>query len=293
MERYVDKFLNSMKVDGASKCTIKAYGRDLSSFCKFFDGRSVEDLTYSDIRDWANNLEESGLSATTRARNTSSVKSFFRYLVNMGVLIRNPTELLSSPKIEKKQPVVITSEQAVSVLFHAKNDGSNEQTWFRDYTVIAVLLYTGVRREELTNIRISDVDLDLDHILIHGKGNKQRTVYFNDVLHAVLGEYLHVYRSFLKKSVTSDYLFPSMKSDKLSVRQVNNIVDKFLDEAGAKKRGLSVHALRKRFATTLFQKTHDIALTSKMLGHSSPTVTMRYVNMDEDVMRNAAMSITF
>lgn len=293
MESYIEGFLNTMRVDGASKCTISAYSQDLKEFCSFFGGKTIEGIMYSDIRDWASEMERRGLSASTRTRHISCIKSFFRYLVGIGVIDTSPVDRLSAPKAEKKQPVVITKEQAGDVLFRAKNGGANENTWFRDYAVMAVLLYTGARREELTNISVSDVDLERDQILIHGKGNKQRTVYVNDVLHAVLAEYMYAYRGMLKKAYGSSYLFPSMKSEKLSVRQVNNIVDRFLEEAGAKKKGLSVHAMRKRFATTLFQMTHDIALTSKMLGHSSPTVTMRYVQMDEEAMRSAAMSVSF
>lgn len=293
MDKYVNEFLESLKADGKSKCTIDAYRLDLKGFYEYFNCVELDVIRYSDLREWVNNMENKGLSANTRARKISAVKSFFKYLSKMELVYRNPANGLETPKLEKKQPVVISNEDASEILFYAKNDGGSEMFYFRDYSIMAVFLFTGIRREELTNITLNDVDLKNGTILIHGKGNNQRTVYINETLYAILSEYIKVYRKRISKSKNSVFLFPSCCSEKVSVRTVNNIVNKFFEAAGIKQKGVSAHILRKRFATTLFQKTNDIALTSKMLGHSSPTVTMRYVIMDEDSMRNAANCVNF
>lgn len=154
-------------------------------------------------------------------------------------------------------------------------------------------MYTGIRREELTNIMLTDINFSNSTILIHGKGNKQRKVYINDNLRPILSEYVLSHRSALNSASTSRYLFPSIKSEHASVGTVNNIINHFFDEAGIKQRGISAHILRKRFATTVYNNTNDIALTSKMLGHSSPSVTMRYVSIDENNMRNAAVAVNY
>lgn len=290
---YLESFLDAMKADGKSKCTLSAYKADITRFLDFFSDMELDNIRYSDLRRWANFMEDEGFSATTRCRKISSVKSFFRYLCRMEAVIRNPTEGFEFPKVEKKQPVVITNDQASDLLFHAKNDGGSENLWFRDYAIIATFLFTGIRREELTNIAIDDVNFKANKILIHGKGSKQRTVYMNDTLRKILSEYISNYRERIRKSKNSKFLFPTFKADRVSVSTVNNIVNKFFKSAGIKKDGVSAHILRKRFATSLFENTHDIALTSKMLGHSSPTVTMRYVVIGEDSMRNAAMTVNF
>lgn len=293
MRYLIESFINTMKTDGKSKCTIKAYGFDLKEFSEFFIDRKVSDLRYYDLNCWCNNLEKKGFSNSSRARKIAAVKSFFRYLMKMEIIDKNPSDGLSGPKIEKCQPKVITMEEAKELLFHARNDGSNEMFYFRDYTIMAVFLYTGVRREELTNILLSDVNLKQNTILIHGKGDKQRTVYINDTLHSVLSEYVSFYRGRLSKAQNSNYLFPSSKSEKISVSTVNNIVNKVFESAGIKQKGISAHILRKRFATSVFESVGDIALTSKLLGHSSPTVTMRYVAMDENSMRKATNCVNF
>lgn len=293
MKSLINNFLESLKADGKSKCTLQAYKLDLHEFAAFFDGLNISEIRYADLKRWSNHLESKGICASSRARKIAAIKSFFRYLMKIEVIDRNPTEGFESPKQEKKQPIVISMEEAAELLFHARNDGGNSMIWFRDYTIIAVFLYTGIRREEITNISLSDIDLKQNTILIHGKGNKQRTVYINDSLHIILSEYLLYYRGLLSKSKSSKFLFPSAKSDKLSLASINNIVNRFFESSGIKRNGISVHALRKRFATSVFENTGDIALTSKLLGHSSPTVTMRYVNMDEDSMRQATNCVNF
>lgn len=293
MKNYIDSFVNSLKADGKSKCTIESYGLDLNKFAEFFDGRDIKDIRYADLRDWVNSMEENGLSASSRARHISSVKSFYRYLVKMEVIENNPSDVLDIPKIEKKQPVVISIDEASDLLYNARNDGGSDTIWFRDYAILATFLFTGVRREELTNIKLENVDLKKNKILIHGKGSKQRYIYVNDMLNSILAEYIAYHRGKIGMSKKSEYLFPSTKRAKMCLATVNNIVNAMMEKTGIKKPGVSAHILRKRFATSAFEATHDIATVSKLLGHSSPTVTTRYVVMGEDDMKNAAMAVSF
>lgn len=293
MQNAINGFINSLLADGKSPCTVSAYKGDLSGFEKFVASMSLTMVKYADLREWADGLSADGLSAATRARKISAVKSFFRYCFKMGLTATNPADGLECPKIERKQPKVISSSDASNVLQSVCNGHSGNVTWFRDYAILSTFLYTGIRREELTNIKLTDVDLDRRSILIHGKGSKQRYVYINDNLLAVLSEYTEGHRRLFKTAARSEYFFPSTMSVKLSLKTVNNIVNKAFEQAGIKENGVSAHILRKRFATSVFQATADIATTSKLLGHSSPTVTMRYVVIDENTMRAAANTVNF
>lgn len=292
MEKYINSFLTAIGAQGKSKCTIEAYRCDLEQFSNAMD-KELAEIRYADLQEWTNNMAGGGLTASTRARKISAVKSFFRYLMKMEVIDRNPADGLETPKIEKKEPKVISMDDASEILFAAKNSGDSEHTWFRNYAIMSVFLFTGIRREELTNIKLAAIDMDGRKILIHGKGSKQRTVYMNDMLHSVLSEYVMAYRKYLKPAEKSEYLFPSSQADKMSVRTVNKIVNEMFEKAGIKEDGISAHILRKRFATTVFNNTHDVATVSKMLGHSSPTVTMRYLAINEDTMRNAVNCVNF
>lgn len=294
MKDLINDFIESLNAGGKSVCTQKAYKYDLLEFSSFLKNDiNIFDLKYYDLKEWSLSLKKAGLSNNTIARKIASVKSFFKYLVKMEKIYINPAESLESPKVERKEPVVITSEEASELLLHARNDGFSEMFFFRDYAIVATFLFTGVRREELTNIKLDDVDLSRNTILINGKGAKQRTVYINDTLHAILSEYILNYRGRLTRAHISKYLFPSAKADKMSVSAVNDVINNVFESAGLKKKGISAHILRKRFATSVFESTGDIATTSKLLGHSSPTVTMRYVVMDENYMRQATNRVNF
>lgn len=297
MYKEIEDFISTIIADGKSECTIRAYRYDLDEFAEFCKENCYEtfaEIKYSDLRCWSNNLEKKGLSAQTRARKVSTIRSFFKYLSKMDYISgKNPADSLEAPKLPKKQPKVISVQKSRALLDFEQENETDKVTWFRDYAIIATFLFTGIRREELTNIKLKDIDLEMNTILIHGKGNKERTVYIGENLHAILSEYLRSYRILLRPAKESVYLFPSIKNPKLCVGSVNNIVNKALKGVGIKEEGVSVHILRKRFATTVFANTKDIATTSKLLGHSSPTVTMRYVLIDENTMRNAANAVSF
>lgn len=290
--KYVDEFIEAIEADGKSQCTVSGYRYDLEKFSNEIE-KDIISVEYSDLRAWANKMSKSGLAATSRARKISAVKSMYKYLKKVGYIHDNPAIDLDTPKLEKKIPKVITADNASDILFHARNDGGTEITYMRDLAIMMTFLYTGVRREEITNIKLKDVDLKSREILIHGKGNKQRSAYINDELLAVLSEYVAAYRKNFSSAVNSEYLFVSIKSEKLSTRAVNNIVNKFMESAGCKEKGMSCHQLRKRMATSAFYATHDLISVQRILGHSSPTVTQRYIASDTDSMRKATMSVSF
>lgn len=297
LNRVIGEFISSQIADGRSKCTIKAYTSDLSDFEGYVTlscDKDLKDINSHDLRLWLNSLSERGLSPQTRARKVSSIRSFFCYLSKMEYISgKNPADTLEAPKLPKKQPKVISESDARSLLSSARYEHCEHVTTFRDYTIVAVFLFTGIRREELTNVTLGDVCMQERTILIHGKGNKERTVYINDSLYPILSEYMNGHRKQIKTAKDSKYLFPSNKNEQIDVGSINRIVNRIMTQVGIKETGISAHILRKRFATTVFSETHDIATTSLLLGHSSPTVTMRYVAIDETTMRNAAATVNF
>lgn len=292
MEGILESFVEYLISSGKSKCTIEAYSLDIKQFFEFINDAStnIKSIKYSDLINWSNFLEKSGLSTATRARKISAIKSFFRYLYKTEYISKNPAEMMESPKILQKAPKVISEKSAKILLGQTDN---NKITSFRDYAIVAMFLFTGIRREELTNISLNDINLDNRTICIHGKGNKERFVYINDSLFPIIQEYLSTYRERLKTSKNSKFLFPSIKREQLSLNSINNIVNKAFIAAGIKEKGVGAHILRKRFATTAFTNTRDIGTVSKLLGHSSSVVTTRYVIVNEDILRNATTSVNF
>lgn len=295
MEKMIQEFLDSMGPEGKSKCTIQSYFYDLNEFKNYMEKEGKNDvslISYRDLSEWTNFLYNKRNSPTTISRKISSVKAFFSYLYKMDIIEKNPSEFLKKPKIQEKKPKVISDSDASDLLFKARN-GDETIDSFRNYTIISVFLTTGIRREELTNIRVEDVDLNERTILIKGKGNKERTAYINEFLLPVISEYLYSHRSVYKYANESDFLFLSRSSLKISVRTINRIVNKAFEDAGIKENGVSAHVLRKRFATTVFRKTRNIEEVSEMLGHSSLAVTKRYVVINEESIRKSAECATF
>lgn len=292
MEGILESFVEYLISAGKSKCTIESYSLDIKQFFEFINDTSIsiKSIKYSDLINWSNFLEKSGFSTATRARKISAIKSFFRYLYKSEYISKNPAEMMESPKILQKAPKVISEESAKVLLGQTDN---NKITSFRDYAIVAMFLFTGIRREELTNISLNNINLDNRTICIHGKGNKERFVYINDSLFPIIQEYLSTYRERLKTSKNSKFLFPSIKREQLSLNSINNIVNKAFIAAGIKEKGVGAHILRKRFATTVFTNTHDIGTVSKLLGHSSSVVTTRYVIINEDILRDATTSVNF
>lgn len=293
MKQLIESFISAMEADGKSNCTVTNYRNDLNQLSEFFRLTDVSSIKYSDLRNFVNDMVKRGLSSSTRARKISAAKSFFRYLTKMDIIEKNPAEFLETPKLPKKEPKVINTDETVEVLECSKNTSDAENISFRDYTMISLFLFTGIRRGELVDIRLTDVNMDNREILIHGKGNKERKVFISNELYPTLKIYLEEYRDTFFKAKECEYLFISKRGNKISLRQMNNIIDNIFRMAEIKEDGLSVHALRKRFATTLFENTRDIATVSKILGHSSPAVTMRYVAFNEDNIRKAVDTIKF
>lgn len=284
-------------VKNRSEKTIDAYSRDLREFCAVFDFKtSLNEITREDVETvYIANLAGNGNCAASRSRKLSSVKSFFKWAVINGIVVENPVENVESPKIAKKAPKVMTICEVSDVIESAKSDNSRESACegFRNLAVLAIMFGTGVRREELTEIKLQDIDLREGSVLIHGKGNKERIAYFNEATQAIVSEYILCHRQKLKPAQESEYVFVSKRHGKLSPSTVNRIVNKYFAAADIKQKGFTAHSTRKAFATQVYKNTGDIFVVQNLLGHSSPAVTQRYVGMSESAKKKAAMTVNF
>lgn len=287
-------FVNYLRnVRNLSENTISAYSSDLREFFDLtaFKG-SISEITRIDIEtSYIENLAVSGTRPSSRARKLSSVRCFFSWCKENGIISENPAESIKNPKIPKKSPKIMSKEEIHNVILSCMND-CEEEEYFRNLTLVILMLSTGIRRAEVTEIKLSDVNLNDSSLLIHGKGGKDRTVYFNDKARAVLSEYIVSHRQILKPAKNSEYLFVSKRDVKLCVSTVNRIINKYLECAGIKKNGFTAHSLRRAFATTVYENTRDILAVQNLLGHSSPSTTQRYVGVGEEQKKTAAMTVS-
>ena len=293
----ISLFLDYIKnVKNRSDKTVSAYRIDLNEFCDIVcSEKHIFEATKSDVEEiYIARLVQNGNCASSRARKLSALRSFFKWATESKNVVKNPVESVEMPKIPHKEPKVMSDSDVSKVMLAAKKEVESKHCdSFRNLAIISILFNTGIRRSELTEIKLSDIDFNAGSIVIHGKGNKDRIVYFNDSTRAVLYEFVTVHRGIMKSASESEYLFVSKRAEKLCSSSVNKIIDSFYCAANIKEKGYTVHSTRKAFATKVYNNTNDIVATQYLLGHSNPQTTMRYVGASEQMKKKAAMTVNF
>lgn len=300
-------------IKGQSKLTISEYYLDLRMFLRFIklmrcdmpidtnleeidicciDLKFISEIETSDIFDFLSYLAndritspesaapEYGISASSRARKLSAIKSFFKYLtVRTKQLDENPVADLEYPKIRKSLPKYLSLEQS-SALLQAVS-GQNQK---RDYAILMLFLNCGIRRSELVNLNISDVYED--RIRVIGKGNKERFVYFGSACRRAIDAYLED-RS---KVVLTDNraLFGSRDRNRISVTAVHRLVKKALLQAGLDATQFSAHKLRHTAATMMLSGGVDVKTVQEVLGHENLNTTQIYTHIENTELKIAA-----
>lgn len=227
--------------------------------------------------------DERGNSASTRARKTSTLRIFFKYLTSqIHLLDVNPAEMLDSPKVKQGLPKHLTLEDSLELLNVI--DGPYKE---RDYCIITLFLNCGMRLSELCGLNISDIRADGTMRLL-GKGNKERIVYINDACVEAIKAYMAVRPNDSINFNDRDALFISRNNKRISNKTVQYIVKTNLEKAGLGGRGLSTHKLRHTAATLMYQHGNvDIRVLKDILGHSNLGTTQIYTHISDTQIKNA------
>lgn len=300
-------------IRGHSKATVDEYYLDLRTFFRFLKlsrglvprTTELEDISISDIdvpfvaavtltevydflaylsRDrikQANSPEpEYGLSAASRARKISAIRSFFKYLtIKAKLLDENPVQDLDSPKIPKTLPRYLTLEESQRLLLAV--DGKNKE---RDYCMLCIFLNCGLRISELVGLNVSDYRGE--SLRVVGKGNKERTVYLNEACRDAIDNYLAVRKLLVPPRVTA--MFLSNRRTRISCDSVQVMVKKNLTKAGLDANLYSTHKLRHTAATLMLQNGVDVRTLQEVLGHENLNTTQIYTHIDNAELRTAA-----
>jgi len=221
-----------------------------------------------------------GISATSRARKLSAIKSFYKYLtVRTKQLEDNPVADLEYPKLRKSLPKYLTLEQSSELLRCVS--GPNEK---RDYAILMLFLNCGIRRSELVGLNLTDVYED--RIRVVGKGNKERFVYFGSACRKAIDAYL-VERH--EKVLTDNRaLFGSRNGNRISVEAVHRLVKKALLQAGLDSTQFSAHKLRHTAATMMLSGGVDVKTVQEVLGHENLNTTQIYTHIENTELKIAA-----
>lgn len=220
---------------------------------------------------------------TTRARKTSVLKIYFKYLtLNTKQLDSNPAELLEAPKATASLPKFLTLEDSFKLLESV--DGNNKE---RDYCILTLFLNCGLRLSELCGINLSDISGD-GRMRVLGKGRKERIIYLNKSCTDAINNYLAVRPNDGIPANHKNALFISRNKRRISNKTVQHIVYTFLDKAGLGGMGLSTHKLRHTAATLMYQQGHvDVRALKEVLGHANLNTTQIYTHLSDQNIKSA------
>ncbi|NNL60403.1 MAG: tyrosine-type recombinase/integrase [Flavobacteriaceae bacterium] len=258
--------------------TVNAYVNDLSEFSEFalneYDQKSIDNVNYSQIRSWIVFLSESNITNRSINRKISSLKAFYRFLLKTAQIKASPLAKHRALKTSKKIEVPFSQEEMSVVL----NDCFFEDTFegVRDYLIIELFYSTGIRRSELINIKLKDIDDNNRTLRVLGKRNKERVIPLLKSVHSNLLGYL-LRRKEVPGSAKNEHLFLTKKGAKIYETLVYRIINEYFSKASTKVKK-SPHILRHTFATHLLNQGANLNAVKELLGHSSLASTQVYTH---------------
>jgi len=272
--------------------TVNAYRRDLGEFTGFLERRlRRSEWRWSEVdrnllRGFLGELNRRGLARRTIARKVSAVRSFLRFLHREEIIDANPARTVRSPKLERTLPGWLTRAE-IERLFDAAELRSAEGGFrgVRDHAVVELFYATGMRLSELQALDTGSIDLIAEQARVMGKGRKERILPIGRAAAAALRRYELRRREVVGRDPRDRAaLFMSERGRRLSNRQLQNIVKRFL-AAAADDAGLSTHSLRHSFATHLLDAGADLMAVKELLGHASLSTTRIYTHTSRERLK--------
>ena len=267
--------------DSDEFCEIDISAVDIEYIKKITTDRIYDFLLYT------GNVRKNMWSA--KARKLSAIKGLFKFMtVKRGYLEENPAANIESPKRKKTLPKFLSLEESKMLLDTVRNDTESKHR-LRDLCIITLFLNCGMRLNELVGINISDLDRELMHVRVVGKGSKERIIYLNDACKSVLADYLiNIRLSERNRQLPDKALFLSNRDSRITDKMVQKIVYKYLDMSGLGSKHYSVHKLRHTAATLMYQSGNvDIRVLKDILGHEQLNTTQIYTHVSDINMMNA------
>ncbi|MGC8927229.1 MAG: tyrosine recombinase XerC [Myxococcota bacterium] len=274
------KFSEYLKIErGYSEHTLRNYIKDIELFLEYLKDRKIQILSEKDLE----SLEPVDIrgfiasrfklnKASSNQRRLSAIKTFYKFLLKRALIVKNPTEIISSPRGEKTLPKAISVDEVFAIIHSIDKQ---DVLSLRDRAMVELMYGSGLRVSELVSVNISDLDTKNRTLRVIGKGKKERIVPLGSYSVESINEYLSK-RSELIKGET-DALFLNKDGGRITTRSVARIIKKYLHKCAINK-NVSPHTLRHSFATHLLGSGADIRFIQELLGHSSLSTTQRYAS---------------
>jgi integrase/recombinase XerD len=270
---------------GVSPRTDEAYGRDVARFAiyaKVKGAANPVDVAAQTVREYIYHLKDLGLAPASIRRNVSAVRSYFKFLVGEGHVVRDPSDRLETPKRWRALPDVLTEDEASRLLAAPTLD---EPLAFRDRAMLELAYGAGLRVSEWITLAQRDVILDEALVRVFGKGSKERLVPIGRRAIGAVAIYLRELRPKLERGQGKGILFLNARGRPLSRMGAWKILQRHVKTAGLTKR-VTPHTLRHSFATHLLENGADLRAVQEMLGHADISTTQIYTHVDREYLRS-------
>lgn len=270
-DKDVLSFLEYLKYERRlSVNTIDSYGENLLLVSKYLN-KDLINVTRDDIKNFFDNFDG---DVKTKAHYLTVLNSFYKYLLFMGKCSINPCDGIKHPKLSKKLPEYLTSEE-INKLFDIR---LTKPIDYRNKAMLEVLYATGTRISELINLELNQIDFDECIIRVTGKGKKDRIIPIGDTAMDALKNYILNYRIFLVKTNDNNFVFLNKNGSKISRQGFFKILKGLAFDAGIKK-DISPHTIRHSFATNLLNNGADLRIIQELLGHENLQTTEIYSHL--------------
>ena len=283
----IDEFLKYIDVErNYSDNTIINYKKDLEEYETYLkeNNKNIKDTDYKFIRSYLTYMFDKKYEKKTVSRHISTLRSYYKYLYEEKKIKKNPMELISNPKLDKKLPNFLYYDE-LEILLNIPDKSTT--LGLRDALILELLYSTGIRVSELINIKMKDINRSNKKILIMGKGSKERYVLYGDVLSNLLDIYIDESRSKLNKN--SEYLILNKNGNGITDRGIRLIISKILKQ-GSLDFHVSPHTLRHTFATHMLENGADLKSVQELLGHENLSTTQVYTHVTNERLRNVYLN---
>ncbi len=285
MQRQINNYMNYLAVEkGLSKNTLESYRRDLEKFIAFVSKHQIskpEEVDRDALNLFIADLKIKGRATSTISRGIASIRSFFNFLLQEGLIDTNPTLELESPKLEKKLPRVLTTGEIDRLLAQPLAGDNNG---LRDKAMLELLYASGIRVSELVSLNISDFDPRVGFLRCSGKGMKERIVPIGTLAINSVNEYVIRSRPRLLKTNGETALFVNQHGNRLTRQGFWKILKKYARKTDIPGE-ITPHTLRHSFATHLLENGADLRSVQEMLGHSDISTTQIYTQITRRKIR--------
>lgn len=285
MDAHVEKFINFLERDKRlSLNTLQSYKRDIEQYTMYLNEINVSSIVNTNkatVITYLLHLQKKGRATSTISRNLASIRSYYQFLYKLKVIDSDPTSDMESPKVEKKLPQILSTQEVELLLDQPK---CLDLKGIRDKAMLELLYATGIRVSELISLNVGDINLEVGYIKCN-KGSRERTIPIGSISNSAVHEYLEKSRNFLIQDSDEKALFVNVNGKRLTRQGFWKIIKHYKNQANINK-DITPHTLRHSFAAHLLENGADLRSIQEMLGHSDISSTQIYAQMAKNKIKD-------